>query len=132
MFPVYIGKCLPRKAVHKWIERRGKCFANDEEVETEVKKWLRRQSEDFNAAGFDALVTRWDNVSMLVENMSINIFFFQFRISYTYVSRFTSICGLFTDSPAYMVPQQSCFFFRISLLLSTVSLFTLTTFSNLL
>jgi hypothetical protein len=38
----------------------GKLFADDEEVETEVRKWLRQQSEDFCAAGFDALVKRWD------------------------------------------------------------------------
>jgi hypothetical protein len=29
-------------------------------VETEVWKWLRQQSKDFYAAGFDALVKRWD------------------------------------------------------------------------
>jgi hypothetical protein len=30
-----------------------------EEVETEERKWLRQQSKDFNAAGFDALIKRW-------------------------------------------------------------------------
>jgi hypothetical protein len=60
MFPVYGGKCLSRKAVHNWVENRGKRFADDEEVETEVPKWLRRQSEDFCAAGFDAMAKRWD------------------------------------------------------------------------
>jgi hypothetical protein len=34
----------------------GKCFADDEEVEMEARKWLRQQSKDFYAAGFDALV----------------------------------------------------------------------------
>jgi hypothetical protein len=38
----------------------GKRFADDEEVETEVRKWLRQQSKDFHAAGFEALVKRWD------------------------------------------------------------------------
>jgi hypothetical protein len=38
----------------------GKYFSNDEEIKTEVLKWLRQQSEDFYAAGFDALVKRWD------------------------------------------------------------------------
>jgi hypothetical protein len=37
----------------------GKYFADDE-VETEVRKWLRQQSKDFHAASFDALVKRWD------------------------------------------------------------------------
>jgi hypothetical protein len=34
----------------------GKRFADDEEVETEVQKWLRQQSKDFNAACFGPLV----------------------------------------------------------------------------
>jgi hypothetical protein len=38
-----------------------KRFADENKVETEVLKWLRQQSKDFNVAGFDALVTRWDN-----------------------------------------------------------------------
>jgi histone-lysine N-methyltransferase SETMAR len=38
----------------------GKRFADDEEVETEIRKWLRQQSKDFYAAGFEALVKRWD------------------------------------------------------------------------
>jgi hypothetical protein len=52
IFPVYVGKCLSRKAFHNWAEKRGKRFADDEEIETEVRKWLRQQSEDFCAAGF--------------------------------------------------------------------------------
>jgi hypothetical protein len=40
----------------------GKHFADDkEEVEMEMWKWLRQQSKDFDAAGFEALVKRWDN-----------------------------------------------------------------------
>jgi hypothetical protein len=35
-----------------------KRFADDEGVETEVRKRLRQQSEDFYATGFDALVKR--------------------------------------------------------------------------
>jgi hypothetical protein len=38
----------------------GKRSADDEEVETEVWKWLRQQSKDFYAAGFDTLVKRRD------------------------------------------------------------------------
>jgi hypothetical protein len=48
------------KAVHKWVEKRGKGFADDEEFETEVRKWQRHRSKDFYSAGFDALVKRWD------------------------------------------------------------------------
>jgi hypothetical protein len=56
MFPAYGGKCLSRKAVHSWVEKRCKYFADDEEFETEVRKWLRQQSKHFYAAGFDVLV----------------------------------------------------------------------------
>jgi hypothetical protein len=38
----------------------GKRFADEEEVETGVRKWLRQQSKYFYAAGFDALLKRWD------------------------------------------------------------------------
>jgi hypothetical protein len=34
----------------------GRSFADDEEVETEVQKWLIQQSKDFYVEGFDALV----------------------------------------------------------------------------
>jgi hypothetical protein len=43
MFPVYGGMCLSRKAVHNCVEKHGKRFADDEEIETEVLKWLRQQ-----------------------------------------------------------------------------------------
>jgi hypothetical protein len=38
IFPVFGGKCLSRKAVHVWCEKRGKGLADDEEVETKVQK----------------------------------------------------------------------------------------------
>jgi hypothetical protein len=37
----------------------GKYFADNEEVEKEVRKWLRHYSKDLYAAGFDELVKRW-------------------------------------------------------------------------
>jgi hypothetical protein len=39
----------------------GKHFTHDEEFETKVWKWLRRQSKDFYAAGFHLLLKRWGN-----------------------------------------------------------------------
>jgi hypothetical protein len=45
MFPVYVGKWLSRTAIRNWVEKRGKRFADDEEAETEVLKWLRQQSK---------------------------------------------------------------------------------------
>jgi hypothetical protein len=65
-----------------------KRFADDEQVETEMRKWLRQQSKDFYDAGFDALVKRWDkyiNVSGgYVEN---SMFFhrFEYHIFYIYI-----------------------------------------------
>jgi hypothetical protein len=38
----------------------GRHFTDDEEVGTEVQKWLRQQSKDLYAAGFDAMVKQWD------------------------------------------------------------------------
>jgi hypothetical protein len=64
----------------------GERFADDdEEVETEVRKWLRRQSKDFYAAGFDAVVKRWDMFSVLIEDMSRNKCFFRFEYHMFYV-----------------------------------------------
>jgi hypothetical protein len=39
----------------------GKRFADNEEVQTEVWKWLRQESKDFCVVNFDALVKRCDN-----------------------------------------------------------------------
>jgi hypothetical protein len=38
----------------------GKGFPDDEEVETELWKWLRQPSKDFCAADLAALVKQWD------------------------------------------------------------------------
>jgi hypothetical protein len=44
----------------KRFDLDGKRFADDEEVQTEVQKWLRQHSKYFYATGFNALVKRWD------------------------------------------------------------------------
>jgi hypothetical protein len=91
IFPVRVGSvCLVKR-----FTSGGKRFADDEDVETEIRKWLRQQSKDFCAAGFDALVKRRDGVSMFVEDMSSSNCFLQVRITHM-----TSICGLLTDSPS--------------------------------
>jgi hypothetical protein len=36
MFHVYGWKCLLRKAIHNWVEKHGKRFAEDEGFETEM------------------------------------------------------------------------------------------------
>jgi hypothetical protein len=45
IFPLYGGKCLSRKAVHSRVEKCGRRFADDEEVEMEVRKRLSQQSK---------------------------------------------------------------------------------------
>jgi hypothetical protein len=56
MFPIYSGKGLSHKADDNWVEKHDKHFADDVEIETEVRKWLREQSKDFYGASFNALV----------------------------------------------------------------------------
>jgi hypothetical protein len=64
-----------------------------------VQKWLKQQSKDLYAAGFDALVKRWDKcISVGDGDMSRSKYFFQVLISH--VLRFMSICDLYTDSPS--------------------------------
>jgi hypothetical protein len=38
IFPVYGEKCLLLKAIHNYVEKHGKYFADEEEIETEVRK----------------------------------------------------------------------------------------------
>jgi hypothetical protein len=44
----------------KQFHLSGRCFAGDKEVEIKVWKWLRQQSKDFYAVGFDTPVERLD------------------------------------------------------------------------
>jgi hypothetical protein len=60
MFPVYDGKCLSRKAVHNWVEKFSQGHSKVADDETEVRNWLRQQSKELYAAGFGAVVKRWD------------------------------------------------------------------------
>jgi hypothetical protein len=60
MYPVYSGMCLSRIAVYNLVEKHGKRFADDEQVEKGAWKWVRQQSKDFCAAGLDAVVKGGD------------------------------------------------------------------------
>jgi hypothetical protein len=60
MFPVYGEKFLSRKAVHNWVEKFSQGHskvADDAGPGAEVAETTVRR---FCAAGFDALVKRWD------------------------------------------------------------------------
>jgi hypothetical protein len=76
-----------------------KLFSDDEELETEARKWLRRQSKDFCAAGFDTLVKRSDKYINVGGGYVEKYMFFQVRISH--VLPFIFICKLLTDSFSY-------------------------------
>jgi hypothetical protein len=60
MFLVYGRKCLSCKAVHNWVEKFSQDVRKTQMMPDQVRKWLRQQSKDFYAAGFDAVVKRWD------------------------------------------------------------------------
>jgi hypothetical protein len=60
MFPAYGGKCLPRKAFHNWVNKFSQGLSKVADDVRQVWKWLRQQSKDFYATGFDKLVKRWD------------------------------------------------------------------------
>jgi hypothetical protein len=73
----------------------GKCFADDEDVEMEVQKWLREQSNDFYAAGFDVLLKRWDKCinfggGYVEKYMFVSRFeYHMFYVLYPFVTHFT-------------------------------------------
>jgi hypothetical protein len=57
-FPVCGGKCLSRKAVHKWVEKFSQARSKVADDARQGARWLRQQSKDFYAAGFDDLLKR--------------------------------------------------------------------------
>jgi hypothetical protein len=68
MFSVYGGKCLSRKAVHSWIKKFFQDVEKSQMVPDQVRKCLKHRSKDLYAAGFDALVKRWDKcINVVVE-----------------------------------------------------------------
>jgi hypothetical protein len=72
---IFIKKRFLVKRFIAWSRNVGKRFA-DEDVETEVRKWLRQQRL-FYASGLDAPVKRLDtSVSMLLGDVSRNKCFF--------------------------------------------------------
>jgi predicted peroxiredoxin len=60
MFPAYDGKCLSRKAFATGSKNSLKNVRNSQLMPDQVRKRLRQQSKDLYAAGFEALVKRWD------------------------------------------------------------------------
>jgi hypothetical protein len=57
IFYVYHHNCLSRKAVHIWVAN---ISLMTKRLKQRRRKWLKQKSKDFYAAGFYALVKRWD------------------------------------------------------------------------
>jgi hypothetical protein len=51
MSSVYTGKWLLHEALHSLVKKRDRRFPDDEETESEVKKWLRQQLKEFRRTG---------------------------------------------------------------------------------
>jgi hypothetical protein len=66
MFPAFGGKCLSRKAVHNWVKKFSHRCSKVADDRMEAWKWLRKQSKNFYAAGFHALVKLWDKCISVV------------------------------------------------------------------
>jgi hypothetical protein len=78
----------------KYFYLGGKHFA-DEEVETEMRKWLNQQSKNFYAAGFDALGKRWDKcINVGGGYVEKSMFFPRFKYRMFYVVYSFVICLL--------------------------------------
>jgi hypothetical protein len=60
MFSVCGVKCLSLKTVHCWVKKFSQGCLEVADDEREMRKWLRQQSKDFYAAGFDELIKLWD------------------------------------------------------------------------
>jgi uncharacterized protein YbgA (DUF1722 family) len=60
MFSVYGGKCLSHKVFHNWIEKFSQGRLKVVDDETKVRKWMKQHPKGFYAAGFVALIKRWD------------------------------------------------------------------------
>jgi hypothetical protein len=83
---VYGGKCLSRKAVHNSVEKfsQGRSeFADDGRSGRPGAELAEIIVRNFCAAGFDALVKRWDMcINVGGGYVDINVFFFEIRISH--------------------------------------------------
>jgi hypothetical protein len=90
MFAGYVGKCLSRKAVHKFPKGRSK-VADDARPGEEV---ARQRSKNFYS-GFNALINWW--------NKCINVGggYIEKHMFLSNLEFYISICDVFTDSPLY-------------------------------
>jgi hypothetical protein len=79
MFPVYGEKCVSQRFT-KEPRNSLKDVRKSQMMPDQVRKWLRQQSKDFYAVGFDALIKRCDKRINVRGGYVQKLFFFQFRI----------------------------------------------------
>jgi thiamine kinase-like enzyme len=60
MFSVYCGNYLLCKTGHNLVQKFSQERSKEADDESEVRKWLRQQSQYLYAVGFDALARQWD------------------------------------------------------------------------
>jgi hypothetical protein len=85
----------------------GKSFADDEEVETEMRKWLRQQSKYLYYCGFRYTGKAMGQVYQSWSRICRGKKFF-FRLEYQVFLGFIPIYEIFTDSPSY-IPSGNVF-----------------------
>jgi hypothetical protein len=104
-----ITRAWPLVTLSVWSTKNhlgGKCFADDEEVEMEVQKWLRQQSKDFYAECSDTLVKQWDKcIQCYWRNVKKYMFFpgpkftcFTFYIHLWVIYWLSLVCMLYIQS----------------------------------
>jgi hypothetical protein len=101
MFRFYSVKCVSRKAAHNRFDKLSQGRSKFTDDDRPCRRWLRQQSKDVYAAGFEALIKRWDKCINVGEGYVEKLMFFYCRISY--VLRFIHICDLLTGSFSYLI-----------------------------
>jgi hypothetical protein len=91
IFPIYDGKFLWLKGFLNWVAN---VPLMTKKLKRKLRKWLRQQSKDFYAAGFEAQVCQfWWRICRKI---------IVFPGSNMEGLNFIFICGLFTDSPSHI------------------------------
>jgi hypothetical protein len=101
-FPVYGGTSFHVKHLTTGSRNSHKNIRKSQMMPDQVRqerKWLRRQSKNFYASGFEAMVKQREKCTDVGRRYVEKLMFFHVWISH--VLWFISISDLFTDSPSY-------------------------------
>jgi hypothetical protein len=91
IIPLYGGKCLLHRAIHKWVEKFSQGQYKVSDYETEVRNWLRQRSKYFRAVGFGALVKK------LGKYVNVHMFY----VLYPFVTYLLTLPRMCTDHMTY-------------------------------